>query len=91
MNKCFIPKKIVEDNVEYVLFDNVFKAEETVNYATTHNFPIKFICTTYTCACEILATLQEKGYELLFKKVPVCNIYGDVIYYNIEVICNKTN
>ena len=43
MDKVFIPKKIVEDNVEYVLLDNMFKAEETVDYALIHNFNIKFV------------------------------------------------
>ena len=90
MDKNFIPKKIVEDNIEYVLFDNMFRIEETIGYAVAHNFPIKFVGTTYTCACQALAEIQEKGYELLFKKVPVY-MYGNIIYYNIEVICNKTN
>ena len=88
MDKSFIPKKIVEDNVEYVLLDNVFRAEETINYAVTHNFPIKFICTTYTCACDILAIIQWCGYELTFKKVPV-RVDGRVIDNSIEVFCKR--
>lgn len=68
MDKVFIPKKIVEDNVEYVLLDNMFKAEETVDYALIHNFNIKFVCTTYTCACEVLHKIQSKDYKLCFKE-----------------------
>ena len=90
MDKNFIPKKVVEDNVEYVLLSDVFRAEETIYYALTHNFPIKFICTTYTCACEILAEIQENGYELSFKKVPV-RMDGRFLYYNIEVYCNRVD
>lgn len=90
MNKNFIPKKIVEDNIEYVLLDNVFRYEEVIYYALTHNFPIKFICTTYTCACEILAEIQENGYKLSFKKVPL-RMDGRTIDYSIEVFCNKTD
>lgn len=90
MDKNFIPKKIVEDDIEYVLFDNVFKAEEIINYAATHNFPMKFICTNYTCACEILSEIQENGYSLTFKKVPVY-MQQMKICDNIEVICNKTD
>jgi hypothetical protein len=88
MDKDFIPKKIVENNIEYVLFDNVFRMDETISYAVRHNFNIKFICTTYTCACEILTEIQESGYSLLFKKVPVY-MEGRIIYYNIEVFCSK--
>ena len=88
MDKSFIPKKIVEDNVEYVLLNDVFRSEEVIYYSLMHNFPIKFICTTYTCACEILAEIQENGYELSFKKVPVC-MSGRTIDYSIEVFCNK--
>ena len=88
MDKSFIPKKIVEDNVEYVLLDNVFRSEETINYAVAHNFPIKFICTTYTCACDILAVIQWSGYELTFKKVPMVTD-GRIVDATVEVICNK--
>ena len=90
MDKNFIPRKIVEENVEYVLFDNVFKTEEFISYALTHNFPIKFTCTTSTNACEILADIQENGFSLTFKKIPV---YMDGIRLDdkIEVICNKIN
>ena len=88
MDKDFIPKKIVENNIEYVLFDNVFRAAEIISYAQAHNFPIKFICTTYTCACEILADIQESGYSLLFKRVPVY-MQGLRLCDNIEVICSK--
>lgn len=68
MIKDFIPKKIAEDNVEYVLLDNMFKAEQTIDYAVVHNFPIKFICTTYTNACEVLQKIQSKDYKLCFKE-----------------------
>lgn len=88
MDKNFIPMKIIEDHVEYVLFENVFRAEETISYAVIHNFPIKFICTTYTCACEILAEIQERGYSLTFKKIPM---YAQGLRLNdsIEVICTQ--
>lgn len=88
MKEKYIPKKVIENGVEYVLFDNMFRAEETINYATTHNFPIKFICTTYTSACEVLAEIQESGYVLDFKKVPVY-VEGMKLNDNIEVICSK--
>ena len=88
MDKKFIPKKIVEDNVEYVLFDNVFRMKETIDYAVTHNFPIKFVCTTYTCACEILVEIQEVGYSLTFKKIPEY-MDGRKIYDKIAVYCCK--
>lgn len=89
MDKSFIAKKTVEeDGIEYVLFDNVFRAEEIIQYAVTHNFPIRFVCTTYTCACEILADIQENGYELIFKKVPMY-MQGTKLYDKIEVFCYK--
>lgn len=88
MEKRFIPRKIVEDDIEYVLFNNVFMAEEIISYAVKHNFPIKFICTTYTCACEFLADIQENGYSLTFKKIPVY-MQGLRLNDRIEVICNK--
>lgn len=89
MDKGFIPKKTVaDDGIEYVVLDNVFRSEETINYAVTHNFPIKFICTTYTCACDILGVIQWSGYELTFKKAPVY-VNGRVIDNSIEVYCYK--
>ena len=89
MDEIFIPKKIIEkDGIEYVLLDNVFKSEETLKYAVAHNFHIKFICTTYTCACEILANIQEQEYQLSFKKVPEY-IEGSKICDTIVVYCYK--
>lgn len=89
MDEIFIPKKIIEkDGIEYVLLDNVFKSEETLKYAVAHNFHIKFICTTYTCACEILADIQEQEYHLSFKKVPEY-IEGSKICDKIVVYCYK--
>ena len=89
MDENFIPKKIVEyDGIEYVLLDNVFRSKETIRYAVAHNFHIKFVCTTYTCACEILADIQAQEYYLSFKKVPVY-VDGSVIDNNIEVFCYK--
>ena len=88
MDENFIPKKIVEDNVEYVLLDNMFRIEETIGYAVAHNFPIKFVGTTYTCACEALAEIQEVGYSLTFKKIPEY-MNGSKIYDKIAVYCCK--
>ena len=88
MDKNFIPKKIVENNIEYVLFDNVFKKDDTICYALMHNFPIKFICTTCASACEILAEIQENRYELTFKKIPEY-MDGRRIYDKIAVYCYK--
>lgn len=88
MNKNFIVTTVFEDGVEYVLLDNVFRAKDIIVYAIEHNFPIKFICTTYTCACQILAEIQDNGYLLTFKKVPIY-WQGSVIDYSIEVFCNK--
>lgn len=89
MDENFIPKKIVEDDgIEYVLLDNVFRSEEIIRYAVAHNFHIKFICTTYTCACEILTDIQEQEYHLSFKKVPEY-MEGRKLCDKIVVFCYK--
>lgn len=87
MDKSFIPKKIVEDNIEYVLFNNMFRAEETIDYAATHNFNIKFICTTYTCACEVLWKIQSKGYELRFEEIKEHTGFYNLESTSIVVYC----
>lgn len=87
MAENFIPKKIVENNVEYVLLDDVFRHEETINYAVAHNFNIKFICTTYTCACKILQKIYSKEYELRFKKVTRHSAFADFELTDIVVYC----
>lgn len=88
MDKIFIPKKVIENGIEYILFDDVFRREEIISYALIHNYPIKFICTSYTCACEILAEIQENDYSLIFKKVPIY-MQGLRLDDKIEVFCEK--
>ena len=77
-----------EPKREFVLLDNVFKYKETIAYAVKHNFDIRFVCGTYTCATEILCYIQENGYELVFEREPVY-MHDTILYYNFVVACYK--
>lgn len=74
-------KLIREQDVEYVHLDNLFAAEEALEYALKHNFNIKFDCCTYTSACEKLYAYQEAGFNLKFVAEPV--------YWEGQKICDK--
>lgn len=69
----------------FILLDNVFTHEECIEYCKKHRYNIKFICSNYTCATEILYKIQEAGYRLKFYKV---HPYVDVpAISHIEVRC----
>lgn len=64
-------KLIRENGIDYVHLDNLFAAEEALEYAIKHNFDIKFNCCTYTSACEKLFDYQQAGFKIKFVAEPV--------------------
>lgn len=63
-------KLIRENGIDYVHLDNLFAAEENLEYAIKHNFDIKFNCCTYTDACQKLFDYQEAGFKIKFVAEP---------------------
>lgn len=66
----YVPK-FHENNRDLLILDNLFAAEDCVDYASKHNMSVLLTETTSTSSVEVMAKFKNKGYniELMEKKV----------------------